>query len=478
MSAGPWRSARGLWQALSGAALLGAACAPLPAWQTPPEIGPDRPIVRAEALTRFELENGLRVIVLEDARLPRVGLACEVRRGAAIESPAEAGLAKFTAELMERGAGARNARAFAEAVESLGATLAVASNFDSMSVAIGGLASDESALYELFADVVLRPRFDAAEASKARKEALAELARAVENPSTLRSWHTLRALYGSHRYGLPDAGNAASVAVLDAAAARRFHQRVFVPNNAVLTVTGAVHADDVRARVEKLFGKWKRAAVPEMPAPPPAQVPSARRVVIVDRPELAQAQIALAHEGFARADERRIPATMLNAVIGGSGFASRMMKKVRSDEGLTYGVGSVFSSRRDSGSFAIATFTRVEKTREVIDLLLAELERAIAEPPDDSELERAKTEAAGSFATGLETSALIASQLANLDVFGLPEDSLETYRERVRAVTTDDTAALAAELLHPERAAIVVVGPAAALRAQLEGLGPIEVVKP
>jgi zinc protease len=478
MSADRRKSPRGVALALAAVSVLAAACAPLPAWQVPPQIGPDRPIVRAEALSRFELENGLRVIVLEDPRLPRIGLACEVRRGAAVESPKEAGLAKYTAELMERGAGSRNARAFAEAVESLGATLAVASNFDSTSVSLSGLASDEDALYALFADVVLRPRFDGAEAVKARKEALAELGRAVENPATLRSWHTLRALYGSHRYGLPEVGNAASVSKLDAGAARRFHARLFVPNNAVLTVTGAVRADDVRRRVEALFGKWKRGAVPELPPAPPAEVPSERRVVIVDRPELAQAQIAVAHEGFARADERRIPATMLNAVIGGSGFASRMMKKVRSDEGLTYGIGSGFTSRRDSGSFAVATFTRVEKTRAVVDLILAELERAIAEPPDESELERAKTEAAGSFATSLETSALIAGQLANLDVFGLPEDSLETYRERVRAVTTDDTAALAAELLHPERAAIVVVGPAAALRAQLEGLGPIEVVKP
>lgn len=457
---------------------LAAACAPLPAWQTPPEFGPDRPIVRPEALTRFELPNGLRVIVLEDPRLPRIGLSLELRRGAAVESLREAGLAKFTAELMERGAGARNAKALAEAVDRLGATLAVASSFDSLSAGISGLASDEAELYALLADVVLRPRFDAAEAQKARKQALAGLARAVENPATLRSWHTLRALYGSHRYGLPEDGSSASVAKLDAAAARRFHAKLFVPNNAVLSATGALRADDVRRRVEALFGAWKRGAVPDAQPPPPAEVPSARRVVIVDRPELAQAQIALAHEGFARSDARRIPAALLNDVIGGSGFASRLMKKVRSDAGLTYGIGSGFNSRRDSGSFAVATFTRVEKAREVIDLILSELERAVAEPPDASELERAKTQAAGGFATSLETSALIASQLVNLDVFELPEDSLETYRARVRAVREDETAALAAELLHPERAAIVAVGPAAQLRPLLEGLGPIEVVKP
>ncbi len=457
---------------------LGTACAPLPAWQAPPELGPDRPVVPPGSLTRFELPNGLRVIVLEDLRLPRIALSLELRRGAAVESRAEAGLADFTAELMERGAGKRNATAFAEAVDQLGATLAVASSFDSVRASISGLASDEDALYALLADVVLRPRFDAVEASKARREALASLSRAVENPATLRSWHMLRALYGEHRYGLPEEGAAASVARFDAAAARRFHAKLFVPNNAVLSATGALRAEDVRRRVEALFGGWKRGPVPDQVPPPPARVPAARRVVIVDRTELGQAQIAVAHEGFARSDPRRIPANLLNDVIGGSGFSSRLMKRVRSDEGLTYGIWSGFSTRRDSGGFSVATFTRVEKTREVIDLILSELVRARQEPPDASELDRARTQAAGGFATSLETSTLIASQLVNLDIHGLPEDSLETYRSRVRAVTEAETAALALELLHPERSAIVVVGPAEELRPQLEGLGPIEIVKP
>ena len=169
---------------------------------------------------------------------------------------------------------------------------------------------------------------------------------------------------------------------------------------------------------------------------------------------------------------------MLNGVLGGSGFSSRLMRVVRSDAGLTYSIGSGFSLRREPGPFGVSTFTRVAEVRRVVDLVLAEIERARSEPPSEEELARERTHSIGSFSLGLETSGAVLASLVDLDLYGLPEDSLDTFRGRVREVTVEDTARLARELLHPERAAIVVVGPAEVLREQLEDLGAIEVVLP
>ena len=451
---------------------------PRSVWEEPPPAMRAGPIVQAGALSRFELPNGLHVIVLEDHRLPYMVLNLDVRRGEASVDVSSAGLAVFTADLMERGAGDLDAIEFAEAVDEIGASLGTGAGWDTISVGVSGLSRDRKRLLEILADVVLRPRFDEAEAERSRNKSLAALVRSSDDPRTLRSWHTARTLYGSHRFGLPLSGTPETVATFDAGAARALHRRFFAPNNAVISASGDVDAGALLARVRDLFGDWQRADVPEPGVLPSAPAPPERRIIIVDRPDLTQAQIAIAHEGISRTNPDRIAAGLLNGVLGGSGFSSRLMSVVRSDAGLTYSIGSGFSLRRESGPWGVTTFTRIAEVRRVVDLVLAEIERARTDPPSEQELALERTHTIGSFSLGLETSGAVMASLVNLDLYGLPENGLDTFRSRVRAVTTADTARLARELLHPERAAIVVVGPAEELLGQLEALGPVEVVEP
>jgi len=460
---------------------LGLGCAwlgPRPAWELPPPPVEDRPLVEPGRLHRARLENGLDVLVLEDHRLPRVTLGVTVRRGEASVPLERAGLAGYTAELMQRGAGKRDALALARSIEDLGAELSVGADWDSMTVEVSGLASDLDRLLEILADVALRPRFDPAEAAKARAERLAGLEAQKDDPKTLAAWNLARVLYPGHRFGLPLPGTPDTVRGLDAAAARAFHQRVFVARDAIVYGSGDLSAADFQRRVREGFGAWAPGEVPDPGPPPPTPAPPARRVVIVDRPDLVQAQIAFGHEGISRTDPQRYAVSLMNSVVGGGGFSSRLMERVRADAGLTYSVGSGFVLRRAPGPFVVQTFTRVPEARRVIDLVLSVLDRARTDPPTPKELRDAQSDAVGSFALGLETSDAIADALVGLDVYGLPQDALDTYRGRIRAVTTAETAQAALDHLHPERMGIVVVGPAKALRPQLEGLGPVEVVKP
>jgi zinc protease len=169
----------------------------------------------------------------------------------------------------------------------------------------------------------------------------------------------------------------------------------------------------------------------------------------------------------------------MNDALGGSGFSSRLMKKIRSEEGLTYGVGSGFSLRSQPGPFSVSTFTRVPKVRQVVDLVLEGMDGIRGERPvRPEELTKFRSYNIGRFGLSLETSDAVLSSLVDLEVHDLPNDSLDTYRSRVRAVTLDDVADAAETRLHPDRAAIVVLGPAEALVPELEGLGEIEVRKP
>jgi zinc protease len=463
--------------ALAGLALGCAVLSP-PAWQAPPPPPPAGPIVPAERLHRTTLENGLEVLVLEDPRLPRVSLGMIVRRGAADDPPGQAGLAAYTADLLERGAGGRSALAFAEAVDALGASFSTSADWDSMGASISGLSRDLETLTGLLADAVLRPRFDAGEASRLRSQALAALERAKDDPDTLARWHFARTLYPDHRYGLPLEGTPESLARLDARDARSFHESVWVPGNAIFYAVGDVDAATAESLARGLFGAWRGQVGAFGGEPAPAPAPSERRVVIVDRPELSQASIVVGHEGIQRSAIERIPVQLMNTTLGGGGFSSRIMARVREDQGLAYYAYSNFSMRRDGGNFAAVTGTRVPEAGRAAEMLLEELERARREPPTESEIRHAKSLLAGRFSLGLETPEAIAAGLLELDVYGLPADGLDTYRARVR-----DTDALAVQLaardrLHPERAAIVAVGPASELRPQLEALGPVEVVVP
>ncbi len=459
---------------------VATACAPgsRPAWEQPPPPTRDVPVVQAERLHRSDLSNGLRVLVLEDHRLPLVVLRLTVRRGAAMVDPSRAGLVAFTGELMRRGAGDRDALELAQTVDRLGARFSVSSAWDTISVGISGLSRDLEALVEILADVVLRPRFEATEARKARAEMLASLEGAKDEPSTLASWNLARVLYPEHRYGLPRNGTPESVEKLDQHAARRFHGEVFLPNAAVLSASGDIAVEDFLARVGAIFGAWTPGPLPDAGPPAPDRTPEARRIVVVDRPDLVQAHILIGHEGIARTDPDRIAARLMNSVVGGSGFSSRLVATLRAEGGLTYSAGSGFTMRRTPGPFYLSTFTRVSEARRAIDLALGELERARSEPPNEIELRDARALAVGSFSLGLETSAAVMGALVDLDVYGLPEDSLDTYRSRVRATRMEDTTRMAQTLLHPGRAAIVVVGPAERLVPQLEDLGSVEVVTP
>ncbi|MCS5638272.1 MAG: insulinase family protein [Myxococcota bacterium] len=469
-----------LLAALGGCAL---GPSPKPAWEQPPPALKQGPVVAADALTRDRLDNGLAVIVLEDHRLPTVSLALTVPRGAGAVARGRAGLAQLTAEVMNRGAGDRDALALAEAVDALGASLNISAGWDSMSVSVQGLSRDLPTLLSVLGDVALSPRFEAEEVEKARSEQLAGLEAKDDNPAQLVGRQAMEVLYPDHRYGLSVSGSPDTLAPLGPDAVRDLHARFFVPADAILSVSGDIVPADFLAAIRPRFADWgsggQGQATPSGTPPPPAITPLARKIVIVDKPDLNQTRIIIAQEGIERRDPRRLTASLMNATLGGSGFSSRLMRKLRSEAGLTYGVRSGFSMRSQPGPFSVSTFTRVPETRRAVDMLLAELEaiRAI-QPQSDSELAKAKSYLVGQFGLGLETSAAVASGLVNLDVYGLPADSLDTYRARVAAIDVQQTRAVADALLDPGRAAIVLLGPAEALLPQFQDLGPVEIIEP
>lgn len=468
------------WAILVAMLLMGCGISePRPAWEEPAPPPVENPIVATADLHRMTLANGLELMVLEDNRLPQIAFGITLRRGAGSVASAQAGIAMLASEVMQRGAGDRDALDLATVVEDVGASLSVSAGWDSTDVALSGLSEDRALLFQILEDVTLRPRFDPIEFAKAKAEHQAGIVAAQDDPATLIGWYAVRAIYDGHRYGLPLEGTAETVAQLDVEAARAYWVDRFVPRNMIFWAVGDFLAAELIPEVERSFGGLPDVAVSENTEPTSARTPERRRIIVIDKPDLVQARIILTHEGIARAEETRISVDLMNDVLGGSGFSSRLMQKIRSDEGLTYSVGSGFSLRSQPGPFSIATFTRVAKVRRVVDLLLEEMQAIRGERPvTQDELNKFISYNVGRFGLSLETSAAVLSSLVDLNVHGLPDDSLDTYRSRIRAVSLADVADAAKRRLHPDRAAIVVLGPAESIVPALEGLGEIEVWQP
>jgi zinc protease len=454
-----------------GAALVLALVLPVLARATEPLTLPP--------VTRVTLENGLRVIVAEAHEVPVVEFYVMVGAGAAEDPAGKEGVAALTADAMTRGAGKLDAEAFARAVESLGGTLDAAAGTDGTIVNGEFLRDDFPAGLDLLRLALREPTFARDEVRRGRDAQLAALVAALENPSTVAEKCFGAFLYGSYPYGRWQDGNPRSVAKLGRGDVRDFYGRWYRPNDTILAVVGDVVAADAVARIREAFGSWESRpdAVPVRAGPPPPV--TARRVLLVDKPDASQAQIRIGAMAMPRNEPSLLPAQVANTVLGG-GFSSTLVEELRIKRSLTYGASSAFVARLTGGDFRISTFSKTPTAVEALALALDVMDRFRRQPIDPKLLTKAKAYLEGQFPLRLETPESLAARLAEIEFFGLPQDDLATYEARVAAVTPA-VASQAARRWMPESnaVAIVVVGKAGEIRPALESrFGPVRVVTP
>ncbi|HET9985957.1 MAG TPA: pitrilysin family protein [Longimicrobiales bacterium] len=435
----------------------------------PPPLGVAAPL-RLPPIHRHRLANGLEVLLVERHALPVVDLRLVVRAGAGVDPPAFAGRAGLTADLLDEGAGGRSALEIAAAVDQLGADLETAASWDATTVCLHVLAPHLEAALGLMADVALRPEFPAAEVERKRAERLAALLQEKEEPRVLAGRALLAALYGpDHPYGSPIRGTEATIAALDAAALRAYYEAWVHPGNAFLVAVGDVEPDALLRLLEAAFGDWTPragAAVPGLAAP--AAAPTA--AYIVDRPGAAQAELRLGRIGAPRATPDYFPLLVLNTVLGGS-FTSRLNQKLRQEKGYTYGVSSRFDFRGGPGPFIVGTSVDTDAVPDAVADVLAELRHLRTKLVPADELERAKSYCARGYARYFETTADVAGRVTEIGLHALPDDYLQRYVERVRAVSSEDVFRAAERHLDPDSTAVVVAAPRDDVAAGLEALG-------
>ena len=424
--------------------------------------------------TRTTLRNGLTVLIMPTARLPLVDMLLEVKAGSVGDPPGKEGLAHLTAELLTQGAGERSARQIAEDIAYVGGTLESESGEERIRVSCEVLKKDFAVGLELLRDVAARPTFPAEEFERRRSEALGEIASAADDPEEVADRELLPFLMGAHPLGHPVLGWEASVSAMTRDDVIAFHRRNFAPDNALLAVVGDVEPKVVIPALEAAFKDWKsQGGQRSQPYPPLASAPK-REVRVVSRPEATQSQIRFACPALARNHPDYFPVLVANTILGG-GFTSRLVNEIRVQRGLTYSIRSEFRMQRNSGQYVISTFTRNETLRQTIDAVIEVIKKLRDDGPTAEEVDKAHRYLAGQFPLGLQAPDELAEQLLDVEFYGLPPDYLQTFADRVNAVTLEDCRRVLKAYFCTDELKILVVTPPDLGKSALAGLGPLSV---
>lgn len=411
------------------------------------------------------LPNGLQVVIVEDPRLPLVSYRLAFRAGDALDPADTPGLLGMVTTLLSEGTEKRTSKQIADEVARLGATISAGSNQDYTTVAASALSMYRDEVLDLLADVTLNPTFPENEVKLAQQNALQGLQQQRAQPAFLANERMSRVLFGQHPYSItaptPQSINAMTREKLVA-----FRRALFMPNNAVLVIVGDVRRDEMMKRVNELFGKWEKGQNSERQFPaPPAR--TERALYIVDRPGSPQANIVIANPAINRTSPDYFPMLVMNVVLGANA-SSRLFMNLRENKSYTYGAYSDLDARRLAGSFRETAEVRTPVTGASLKEFFYELDRIRNEVVPEKEIKDAKSFLTGVFPIQIETQEGLVNRLVQIKMYGLPADYLQTYRDRINAVTAADIQRVARQYVQPDKAAIVIVGDAAAIMDQVK----------
>ena len=405
-------------------------------------------------------EGGIGAWLVEDHSLPFVAIEIRFRGGARLDPQGKAGAVNLMTGLIEEGAGEMDARAFAATRDRLGARFRFDAGRDTVSISARMLTETRGQAADLLNTALTETRFSETALERVRGQVLSIIRRNEQDPNS-RAWRRFyETAFAGHPYARPVNGTGDSVNGLardDMIAAR---DAAIARDRLSVGVAGDITAGELGPLLDRLFAGLPEAGAP---LPGPAEVKLAGGVTVAPY-DTPQSVAVFGHEGIARDDPDFFAAYILNEILGGSGFSSRLMEEVRVQRGLSYGVGTSLMTMDNAALIAGQMASANARVAEAVEVLRAEWRRAAKGTVTAGELEAAKKNLIGGYPLRFSGNAAIARILAGMQYEGLGIDYVETRNDRVAAVTLDDINRVAREVLDPAALSVVVVG-------QPEGLG-------
>ena len=404
---------------------------------------------------RMVLDNGIILLTSEQRALPMVSIELLIDAGARLDSSGQEGLANLAARLLTYGTKRRSALQISEALDFLGASLSTGCGENLASVSMTILKKDLSTGLALVAEVLTQSTFPEEEIDRQKQSVVALLKAREEDPGEIAERQFAAALFPKSPYGRPVEGSESSIGAISQQSLREFYERHYRPNRTILAVVGDVSTEEIADALDQSFRSWRKG----MPSDkPPAPSASAAPATIRVNKELTQANIIMGHAGVTRDNPDYYAIQVMNNILGGGGFSSRLMDSIRNERGLAYSVYSLFGADKSHGTFQVGMQTKNDSAREAMRVAREEMERIRREPVSEQELNDAKNYLTGSFPLRLDTNRKVANFLAQVEFFQLGLDYPERYGELIRKVTGEDVLRVATRYIHPEQLITVVIG--------------------
>lgn len=430
-----------------------------------PEPAPAKPLDFGE-YELFELDNGIKVIVVENDKLPRVSFSLIVDHDPIMEGD-KVGYVSLAGQMLRQGTENRPKDQLDEEIDFMGASLFTGPS----NVYVSGLSKYTKKLVNIMADVVLNPAFPEDEFEKLKEQSLSGIENAKDDPGTLSQRLFNRSLYGkNHPYGELETEASIKAATLEDVKA--YYQKYWSPNHTYIAVVGDIKARKAKKLLKKALGDWPQKELPAIEHQVPAK-PSQMVVNMINRSNSAQSSLRMGNTiQLKPGDSDIVKLALTNQILGG-GSIGRLFQNIREDKGYTYGAYSSYDDDRLIGEFSANANVRNEVTDSAITEFLAEFERIRTEPVPADELQAAKNYIAGSFGRSLERPQTIASFALNIQRYGLPQNYYENYLQRLDALTASDVQEAAKKYIQTENMTITVVGKASEVADKLDKFGPV-----
>lgn len=429
--------------------------------------------VRVPAHTRLVLDSGATLILIPRRDTPLVTCHAVMRGGALADPPALPGVASLVAGLLEKGAGGRDAYAFADTVEGVGGGFAAGAGVEAITVRAQFLSRDQSLMLELVSDALRSPRLDPEEFEHLRERQIEGIKATKDaEPAELIDAYGRALLFGDHPYGRPVPGSEASLASIDHAQVREYYRRHFGADRLILVLAGDLDPPRIEAAARCAFGGWHRARARVSPPPRPAPV-TERRVLLVDSPGSTQTHFWIGSVGVEKRYRHRAALDLVNTLFGGR-FTSLLNAELRIKSGLSYGARSGFVRGSVPGDFAIRSFVEAENTGLGLQMALAALTRLKRDGVTVEMLDSARTYTLGQYALALETATDWAAAIADIEFHGLGTGYIDEYAAELKAVDPRQAREAIDEAFpRADSVVIVALGDGARIRDQLAQFGPV-----
>jgi predicted Zn-dependent peptidase len=417
-------------------------------------------------ITRLELPNGLRVRLVPYGSMPKTLVAVVTQTGNVDEAANETWLSDITAEMLQQGTTTRTAEDIARQSAEMGGQVSVESTPNQIRIATDVFSESGPAAAALLADIVRNPRFPASEVERVKGNFIRNLSIAKSRPQSLATERFWGVLYPNHPYGRPfSTEETLKSFTLDQV--KSFYDRNFGAARSAVYVVGRFDAAAMQNAIQQNFADWKRGNPPTQINVSPA---SGRKVYLVDKPKAVQSTVMIGLPAMEPSNPDYIPLVVADALLGGS-FGSRITANIREQKGYTYSPRSVITSRLGAGTWYEIADVTTNVTGPSIKEILGEIDRLRAEAPSAEELQGIQNLLAGIFVLRNSSRGGIFTQIAFLDLFGLPEDFLRNYVQRVYAVKPADVTRVAKQYLDPSKMAVVVVGDRSMIAEQVQPYG-------